>query len=38
MIDVMYNYQKDDIHSAEMRIAYKVGFKDGIALMKEIQK
>ena len=26
-----------DTASAEMRAAYKVGFKDGMALMKEIQ-
>ena len=23
--------------AAEMRVAYKVGFKDGVALMKEVQ-
>ena len=27
-----------DTFAAEMRAAYKVGFKDGAALMKEIQK
>ena len=26
-----------DTAAAEMRAAYKVGFKDGVALMKEIQ-
>ena len=26
-----------DTASAEMRAAYKVGFKDGVALMKEVQ-
>ena len=25
------------IHADEMRAAYKVGFKDGVALMKELQ-
>ena len=76
MIDTMYNYRQDHIHSAEfsdewgklcipiedslseeqidvfhnilecvsetaaaeMRAAYKVGFKDGAALMREIQE
>ena len=27
-----------DTAAAEMRVAYKVGFKDGIALRKEIQE
>ena len=27
-----------DTAAAEMRAAYKVGFKDGVALMKEIQE
>ena len=27
-----------DTAAAEMRVAYKVGFKDGVALMKEIQE
>ena len=27
-----------DTASAEMRAAYKVGFKDGVALMKEVQE
>ena len=27
-----------DTAAAEMRAAYKVGFKDGVALMKEVQE
>ena len=27
-----------DSAAAEMRVAYKVGFKDGIALMRELQE
>ncbi len=27
-----------DTAAAEMRTAYKVGFKDGVALMKEVQE
>jgi hypothetical protein len=27
-----------DTAAAEMRAAYKVGFKDGVALMREIQE
>ena len=37
MIDALYNYRQGDIHSAEMRVAYKVGFKDGATMMQEIQ-
>ena len=38
MIDALYNYRQGDIHTAEMRAAYKVGFKEGVALMKEVQE
>ena len=27
-----------DTAAAEMRVAYKLGFKDGVALMKEVQE
>ena len=27
-----------DTAAAEMRVAYKVGFKDGVALMREVQE
>ena len=27
-----------DAAAAEMRVAYKVGFKDGVALMREVQE
>ena len=27
-----------DTAAAEMRVAYKVGFKDGVALMRELQE
>ena len=37
MIDMIYNLRVGDIHAAEMRAAYKVGSKDGVALMKELQ-
>ena len=38
MIDMIYNLRVGDIHTAEMRAAYKVGFKDGVTLMREIQE
>ena len=38
MIDMIYNLRVGDIHADEMRAAYKVGFKDGVALMKEVQE
>ena len=38
MIDMIYNLRVGDIHAAEMRAAYKVGFKDGVTLMREIQE
>ena len=31
-------YCVSDTAAAEMRAAYKVGFKDGVALMKEVQE
>lgn len=37
MIDMIYNLRVGDIHAAEMRTTYKVGFKDGVALMNELQ-
>ena len=39
MIDAMLGYRHGEIHSAaaEMRAAYKVGFKDGATMMQEIQ-
>jgi hypothetical protein len=37
MIDAMYNYRQGEIHSAEMSTAYKVGFKDNVTLMIEVQ-
>ena len=37
MIDVTYNYRQGDIHVIEMRTAYKAGFKDSVALIKELQ-
>ena len=39
MIDMIYNLRVGDIHAAaEMRATYKVGFKDGVALMREVQE
>ena len=38
MIVALYNYHRGDIHAAEMRAAYKVGFKDGVAFIREIQE
>ena len=29
MIVALYNYHRGDIHAAEMRAAYKVGFRTG---------
>lgn len=37
MIDMIFNLRVSDTAADEMRAAYKVGFKDGVALMKEIQ-
>ncbi len=39
-IDIFYRILDcvSDTAAAEMREAYKVGFKDGVALMKEIQE
>ena len=37
MIDMIYNLRVGDIHAAEMRAAYKVGFKDGATMMQEIK-
>ena len=31
-------FHKIDTAAAEMRAAYKVGFKDGVALMREVQE
>jgi len=38
MIDMIYNLRVGDIHAAEMRAAYKVGFKDGVALMEDVHE
>ena len=38
MIDALYNYRQADIHAVEMKAAYKVGFKDDVALMSEVQE
>ncbi len=38
MIDMIYNLRVGDTAAAEMRVAYKVGFKDGVALMREVQE
>lgn len=38
MIDMIYNLRVGDIHAAEMRAAYKVDFKDGMALMREVRE
>ena len=37
MIDAMLGYRQGEIHSVEMRAAFKVSFKDGAAMMQEIQ-
>lgn len=37
MIDAMLGYRQGEIHSAEMSTAYKVGFKDSVTLMIEVQ-
>lgn len=39
MIDMIYNLRVGDIHATdEMRAAYKVGFKNEVAMMREIQE
>ena len=38
MIVMIKSLRVGDIHAAEMRAAYKVGFKDGVALMREVQE
>ena len=35
MFDMIYNLLVEDIHAAEMRAAYKVGFKDGAAMIQD---
>ena len=36
MIDMIYDLRVGDIHAAEMKATYKVGFKDSVALMREV--
>ena len=35
---LIYEAVELDTAAAEMRAAYKVGFKDGVALMREVQR